>query len=499
MEDFRVHILDLCKKGEGTEVEFKSAKGGFPQSFWETYSAFANTEGGYIILGIKESGDELVPDQMDEATAKKYLKIFWDNAHNRNKISACLPKESDVHIEEIDGSFVLACYIPRAAYNIKPVYLTTNPQGNTYRRDHEGDYRCSDAEVRRMFADSEIDQHPQDGRILKKYTVEKDIDPKSLHGYRQNMRLMQLDHPWNDISDLEFLKKIGAYSTDPDTEEEGLTIAGLLMFGKYDSIIRRLPNYFVDYRESLNVNDPATRWTDRIYSDGLWEANLYQFYIRVYNKLIQAIPRPFQLKNGRRVEETPAHVAIREALQNCLIHQDIAGMGGIIIERTDDALTFSNPGLMLISKDQFFKGGKSICRNRTLQSMFMRLGGAEKAGSGADKILKGWKYLGYGKPILEEQTRPDYVELKLKLVANKASSKGFSDNFSDNFSGKLSPRQIQVLELLWKDNTLTATQLAEQLSVSRMTINKAIAVLKEVGLIKRVGPDKGGHWEIIQD
>ena len=56
MKDFRSYILALCGKKEGYEVEFKGAKGGLPGSFWESYSAFANTAGGIIVLGIIRQG-----------------------------------------------------------------------------------------------------------------------------------------------------------------------------------------------------------------------------------------------------------------------------------------------------------------------------------------------------------------------------------------------------------------------------------------------------------
>ena len=47
-------ILEAARVGETTDWEFKSARGGFPGSFWETYSAMANSEGGVIILGVRE-------------------------------------------------------------------------------------------------------------------------------------------------------------------------------------------------------------------------------------------------------------------------------------------------------------------------------------------------------------------------------------------------------------------------------------------------------------
>lgn len=418
MTDIRRKLYALAQKGESAEVEFKSARGGFPGSFWESYSAFANTNGGTIILGVQEKDGKFFFDGLSEETTLKYQKNFWDNAHNRGKVSVCLPRESDVNVVEMEGAYLLVCYIPRADYSVRPVHLTTNPLGNTYRRNHEGDYLCTDAEVRRMFADAEHESHPQDAIIRKGFTLENAIDLPSLHQYRQLFVSLHPTHPWAKITDdLQFMEKIGAYSNNLATGESGITRAGLLMFGQSDMITNPAgePYYFVDYQERLFTDDARVRWTDRIYPDGTWEANLFQFYVRVYNKLIQALPKPFKLVGDERQEETAAHDAVREALINMIVHQDLNATGNIVVRRTETELSFSNPGMMLVSKQQYFKGGRSICRNPTLQKMFMLLGKAEKAGSGVDKILAGWRELDWDEPRLTEEVQPDYVVLTLPI------------------------------------------------------------------------------------
>jgi len=196
------HTIDKCERiktflsqGETSEVEFKSARGGFPGSFWESYSAFANTNGGTIVLGVVEKNNHFFFDGLTEETIVRYKKNFWDCAHNRGKISTSLPRESDIRIEKVEESYILICDIPRASYELRPVYIGANPFGNTYRRNYEGDYLCTDAEVRRMFADAEHDRHSQDGRILTGFEFERDIDMESLHQYRQTLASLQPSHP----------------------------------------------------------------------------------------------------------------------------------------------------------------------------------------------------------------------------------------------------------------------------------------------------------------
>ena len=408
-------IKRLIDRAENAEVEFKSAKGGMPQSFWESFSAFANTNGGIIVLGVKEKNGTFIPDGLTTEQIRTYIKQFWDCAHNKEKVSATMLTERDIIEEDVEGNSFLIFRIPRASYDIRPVYLTRNPFGNTYKRNHEGDYHCTDEEIRRMFADAQHTNVPFDNQILPHYTI-NDIDAASLKGYRQRFILKKENHPWNDISDIEFLTKIGAYRIDREIGAEGFTRAGILMFGKNESITDQscAPWYFVDYQEQLSKDDKV-RWSNRIYPDGTWEANIYQFFYKVYNQLSQTLPIPFKLDGITRIEETSAHIAVREALVNTLVHCSYAEQGNIVIIREPNKITMRNPGRMLISVEDFYAGSQSLCRNPILQKMFMFLGYGEKAGSGADTIVKGWQDNKWGRPVIQEKVQPDTVTLILTI------------------------------------------------------------------------------------
>ena len=419
---YKKDILQLLGNSENVEVEFKSAKGGLPESFWETFSAFANTNGGVIVLGIKEKNGIFIPDGLTDEEIKIYKKRFWDCAHNKEKISATMLTERDVTEVNIDNGKLLVFRIPRASYDIRPVYLTKRPFGNTYKRNHEGDYHCTDAEVRLMFSDAHHTTLPFDNQILPNYTI-NDIDLNSLKGYRQRFSLKKENHPWNELDDFTFMNKLGVYRVDRETGEEGFTRAGILMFGKTESITDQActPWYFVDYQEKLS-NDPQKRWTDRIYPDGTWEANLYQYFFRVYNKLSQTLPVPFQLNGVTRQDETAAHIAIREALVNSLVHCNYAMPGNILVIRHKEEIIFRNPGCMLISVEDFYTGNKSLCRNPILQKFFIQLGIGEKAGSGADFIVKGWLDNKWDKPHLKEKVQPDMVTLTFQMKEAEPNS-----------------------------------------------------------------------------
>lgn len=351
---------------ENEELEFKGAKGGFPGSFWETYSAFANTNGGVLILGIKEKHGQLKSDNLLATDIDKLRKDLWSGLANRNTINLNLLNNDDVKSLQVGDFYVLIIKVPRASRDQRPVYVGHDPYGGTYRRGYEGDFKCTRSEVQRMFADADLSR-TTDKRILKGYTIE-DIDNESLRQYRQLFNIAKPDHVWSTLDDLHFLKQLGAYRRDRVSGEEGFTVAGILMFGKTDAITddECLPNFFPDYRNETSIIE-TERWIDRIYPDGTWEANLFQFYLRTLPRLQSFLPKPFSLKDNQRVDQSPAHVAIREAFVNLCVHPDYKAEGSLTVIFKNGTYLFSNPGTMLVSQEQFFEGGESVCRNPTIQ------------------------------------------------------------------------------------------------------------------------------------
>ena len=476
---------------EFSELEYKSAKNGFPDSFWSTYSAFANTNGGFIVLGINEKKGYANIEGLEERSIHTHQKTFWDIVNNPNKINKNIMANNDVKEIEIQNKRVLVFRIPAATRTEKPIFLNGNPfKGNTYKRDHEGDYKCSDDQVRRMIADADTSYHP-DGRILDGFTFD-DIDLNSLKRYKQLLSSAKPNHVWLSLDDIDFLKRLGAYRTDRLTKKEGFTVAGLLMFGKGHSIVEQdcTPSFFPDYRENLS-NDPKERWTDRIYPDGTWESNLLQFYLKVWPKLTSGLPKPFKLEDGVRKDETPAHIAIREAFINTLVHADYTASGSIIIQQKIDGFVFSNPGTLLVSIEQYYHGGISECRNTILQKMFMLIGSAEKAGSGVNKIMQGWESSRWRRPYLGVYDNPDRVELELLMfsILGDDTLEGLYSKFGSNID-TLSEDELLILATCYIEDNITNNRLQYTVSLHRVEITKVLQELCKKGYLIQEGKSR---------
>ena len=491
-EDLLPVLEQMLEDKETGDVEFKSAAGGFPHSFWATYSSFANTDGGTIVFGVKEKDEQLYLDGLTEEKTRKYKKEFFNNEHNKESVNIALLTEDDVQTVQFEGTYILFFHIPRVDRSLRPVYCGLDPYTGTYRRDLEGDYHCSREEVNSMFADANL-ASPVDGKIIENFSKD-DLDADSIKQYRRRFEQWNPDHVWNSLPEDKFLKKLNVFRRDRKTGQYGLTYAGLLMFGTYSAIMDYNPNFFPDYQE---IADPNDRWVNRICPDGNWESNLFQFYSRVLPILQNFLPKPFQLEGNQRKTETPAHVAVREALANALVHADYTENASLNIYKYPNKMVFSNPGIMLISLRQYYQGGESICRNKFLQTMFTFLGSAEKAGSGVDKIMRGWEKLNWKRPYLFEKKRPNKVVLTLSMesLLDESVKEGLSKLFGEKIVD-MPKEQLLTMALAYSEEEITNERLKYALNMHKADITTMLAKMCTAHLLESSGHGRGTKYHV---
>ncbi len=506
-------LIETLQNGERLTLEAKLAKSELPKSVWETYSAFANTIGGTILLGVNEQLKEPNPTKrfsiQGVENPQKLMTDFW-NTLNSNKVSVNILTDADVELLEVENKKIIVIYVPQANWKEKPVYINDNVYKGTFRRNHEGDYHCSQESVNSMIRDANANGN--DGSLVEYFGME-DVDKDSLRQYRSEFRLLNEDHIWNDDDDKTFLKDLGGYIVDRKTNKEGLTVAGLLMFGKGMSIRERFANFRMDYVDMSHLVGDE-RYHDRLTYDGRWENNLYQFFHRVVPKLTMDLPRPFRMEGIRRIDDTPQHKAVREAFTNAIIHSDVFLEGGVLrIDKYDDRLVFRNPGTLKLPVEQIYEGGMSKARNPRIQNMLRMIGFGENLGSGFPLILSAWNQVGWKEPVLENKMELDEVALTLFVYDKTAQtsaqtsdgsltgslSSSLSSGLTDNLIGGLTTKET-VYKLIVENPYITRAELAEITDKALSTIQKCLNKLKAENRIRRVGPATfGGKWEIISE
>ena len=146
-------IHQMLLQGERIGLECKKAATSVPDNIWTSYSAFANTYGGIILLGIQENIKE--KDIQKRFTingvedSDKIVKDLWNQANNPQKTNVNLLGDDDVSIVDVDGKDIVVINVPRARYNQRPVYINNKMiVGNVFKRNHEGDYKCTQSEAR---------------------------------------------------------------------------------------------------------------------------------------------------------------------------------------------------------------------------------------------------------------------------------------------------------------------------------------------------------------
>ena len=483
-----IDFQNIEKYRENNRIEAKKAIGGLPHSIWETYSAFANSFGGVILLGVEEYPDKsLHPVNLPDPEGM--VAEFWNNINNPKKVSVNILSDRNVTIHEVDGNRFISIEIPRANRSDKPVYIDGNPMTGSYRRNGEGDYKCTKDEIHAMTRDASV--KTQDMLVLEEMGLDV-FDYDSVHRYRIRMKNYRPGHVWEELDDVDFLYKLGAIGRSADGKMHP-TAAGLLMFGYEYEIVKEYPHYFLDYQEQL---DTDTRWTDRIVSSsGDWSGNIYDFYFRVYNKIAQDVKIPFKLEGGDRIDDTPVHKALREALANCLINADYYGRQGIVIIKRKDSFSFSNPGSFRIDIETAKSGGISDPRNATLIKMFNMVDIGERAGSGIPNIFNVWKKQGWSAPEISENIEPERIMLSLEI--QKTSDKKQAIKLSDKKkSSKTALYKETIISYLTENITAKSSDISSLIGISTPRTRAILSEMTEEGIIVAEGANRNRIYKL---
>lgn len=484
LESIRESVDVECKLAIG-----KDGKGGLPTAVWESYSAFANTQGGVIILGVKENTDGSFGVYGIDKPAK-IRTDFFNTINNKDQVSENLLTDKSLIEMIVDNKTVILIAVPRAARKQQPIYLKKNPL-NAYMRQNDGDYRLNEQRVSQMLAEREHDS--RDDEVLPDFGLD-DLHIHSLRAYRQ---LYASLNPYSDINQLDdtaFLRQIGGYGTNRATKQSGLTKAGLLMFGRYATITEIFADYFVDYQEW--GEDETQRWLDRITPDGNWSGNLFDFYNKTILKLSENLKVPFVLKDGIRQEDTPVHKSLREALVNSIIHADYSDKTALLIVKKPTGFYFRNPGAMRMPIELAWQRSESDCRNRKLQQMFRMIRICEQAGSGLPDIELNWRSQHWLPPNLSEHFVPSnhtILQLNMTDLFPKDIIQALHDSYGVRFD-QLDAHERTILAIIATQKDINHQDLKSVIPLHPADITKKLQSLVKNGFLVSTG----GRWAVYR-
>lgn len=481
------HLEIDKRQREGIQLEFKKAKGGLPKSFFETYSAFSNTKGGCVYLGLEQLDDgTIVSGMLTEDDIEKIKVDLFSLLNDPKKVSVNLIPEDAIRTLEYDGYPVLEIKIAPAPVECRPVFINNNIMTGTYRRNGDGDYHCSVAEIKAMLRDSR--DKNQDLAIVMDISV-NELSSETIASYKSRFRALHPEHVFLNGDDLKFLEYIGAVRIG-ENQTYHPTIAGLLMFGYSYKIVYEFPEYFLDYQEHYS-EDNEIRWTDRVTSDsGDWSGNLYDFYVRVVNKMTLNLKVPFQMEGLERIDETPLHQALREALCNAISNADFNFSRGLVVKKYLDRIEFQNPGSLRISAEKAFVGGESDARNKTILKMFGLVGVGERAGSGVPKILRACETYGLAEPKLFDEYAPDRTTLIIRLDKKESQP----DIDPEKKQPNLTEKERMILSYLLSHGESKAKDISANFGYSVSTAKQNLYRLMNKGLVQSKGSIKNRRY-----
>lgn len=512
-------LLNRLKDIEWDDFEVKEASGGIPKSMWETVSAFSNTAGGWIILGIKETKVRSV-SAYEITGVEKAEKMEQDIISTLRSVSKFnVPILASAQLLYFDSNAVLAFHIPVSAN--KPVYFGNN-LNNTFVRIGSGDQRATDIEIDILMREKTFGMKSE---MEVEGTGFNDLNTQSLHTYRRRIKDYNPDFRYNDLDDEQFCLRTGIISRGK------LTYGGLLMLGKGEIVQKFVPHFWIDYIEipGTTYSDADCRYTYRMPE----QENIWEYFKVLLQRLRLYVDNPFMAgPDGFSPEDNSQLYCLREGLVNLLAHADYFSPMHSTIRVFNDRIEFQNPGRFAVRISDKPGKVKSVPRNPNIIALFRFARQGENAGYGIDKIMRWTKLTGlevdfdsditsstvtYPLPVFKSgqinsaksgQININHLSPNIDMIQDGigiSNSKSGQINVHNSGQNTNMPKgyksgdesRAKIVEAMRNNPEISRKELSNLLGISPSAIQRHIEFLKEAGIIIRLGSDRKGLWKVL--
>ncbi|TET32858.1 MAG: winged helix-turn-helix transcriptional regulator [Planctomycetota bacterium] len=465
----------LIREGEGLTVEFKER---YTPRIDQDIVAFANAKGGMILLGVRDDGTVCGERLTNDLKAKI-------NSLARN----CKPT---ISVEMAQVGKVAAVVVPEGTekpYSCGSGYYR-RLDGNTQKMSHD--------ELGIMFAENE--PFPFEEKTLRGFTFD-DISKAKIRAFTKeaDIRIGRAPVP-------DFLRSLNV------ADDTRVKNAGILFFA--EDVYRHI--------HQAQMTCVAFKGTDKLHIYD--RRDVRDDLLTQFNEAVAFLKKHLNIRseirgvNREDIYEIPLE-ALREAVVNALMHRDYSITGTqVSVEVYDNRVEIVNPGGLPKGLTLKKFGSVSIRRNEIIADLFSRLNKVERLGSGIRKMRKAMADAGLAEPEFDPNGFFTAILHRSPEFALKEGVPGSEKRVGDRLtetaqvSDRTSALKVAlktsvksalktasaIMEAMDQDSKITVPDIAKAISVSTRTVNNHIRRLKEAGFIRRVGPDKGGHWEVVQ-
>lgn len=456
----------LIAEGEGLTVEFKEK---YTSKIDKGMVALANSKGGYIILGVNDAG-KVTGEKLTNSMKAEILSLA------RN----CEPHIVIPKISQVDNAVVIEV----SEGDEKPYSCSTG----YFRRLDAVTQKLTQQEVRTIFretADKLFEALPRKDCHLS------DLSMKKVEAFLVESKT---DFKVTKQNLASFLASIGVYDNGV------LNNAGVLMFS--DNAAKFMP--YVEMICCAFKGRNKTFIYDRkdVRSDLLTQFNEGMAFIQRQLNIRSEI----RGVNRTDIYELPLD-AIREALVNAIVHRDYSIRGASLsVDVYDDRVEIVSPGGLPQGLDRADFGTRSVRRNLIIADLFHRMGKVERIGSGIGRMQNILRAANLEAPKFIMTTffttiflrDPEYANKGLKEADNSGVEKTTVKSSVKGSVKSSVKSSVKIMTFIGDDKHITIPVMAEKLGLTTRAIEKQLVKLQSAGKIRRVGPDKGGHWELVK-